>query len=170
MEIVIPKKEDYARIAEIYNQAHKPFETIYSEEEKIAFAEDNIETVASIEETAGTKNIICIQVENKIVGYAVFRKKNEETVWISSLYIDPEKQGSGYGTKLLETVEKFAEENNCKVVALETHRDAVWALNFYKKNGYEIVNEKMAEFPFNKILDKPPVPNRPILAKVISED
>jgi len=170
MEILIPKKEDYARIAEIYNQAHKPFEAIYSKEEKIAFAENNIETAESIKETALSKKLICLKDVEEILGFAVFRKKNDETVWVNSLYVDPKKQGSGYGVSLLIEIEKFAKENHCKVVALETHRNAVWALNFYKKNGYEIVNEKMAEFPFNKILDKPPVPNRPILAKVISED
>ncbi len=167
MEIIIPKKEDYVRMAEIYNKAHKIFNGIYSEEEKIAFAENFTETSESIRESIQNRNVVCLKNDNQIFGYAIFRKKNNETVWLSSLYVDPDQQGNGYGTILLKNVEQFTKENNCVVVALETHRDAVWAINFYKKNGYEIVNEKITEFPFNKILDKPPVPNRPILAKLI---
>jgi GNAT superfamily N-acetyltransferase len=89
-------------------------------------------------------------------------------VWISSLYVDPKVQRKGIGQRLLEIIEVFAKSNGCAVVALETHRSAIWALNFYAKNGYQIVNDKMEASPYSAILEKPPVPGRPVLAKLIN--
>lgn len=167
LEIYTPHREDYEEMSSLYNESHKKFLDIYSEEELEASKEDTPETPESLEETALTKKIIAVKENGKILGYSVFRKKNEETVWISSLYVDSNTQGKGVGTKLLIEIESFAKENKCKVIALETHRDAIWAINFYKKNGYQIVNEIINEYPFNHILDKPPIPNRPLLAKTV---
>ncbi len=167
LEIFTPHKEDYTEMAILHNESHKKFLDIYSEEELEAYKEGITETSESLEETALTRKIIAVKENGKILGYSVFRKKNEETVWISSLYVDPITQGKGVGTKLLSEIELFAKGNKCKVVALETHKDAIWAINFYEKNGYQIVNKVINEYPFNHILDNPPVPNRPLLAKIV---
>jgi len=143
------------------------FWNIYSEEEKEAFVDSKTETVESLLETSQSRTIISAKEGDRVLGYGVFRKKNDTVVWISSLYVDPESQGKGIGSSLLKEIEMFAKEYDCKVVALETHRDASWAINFYLKHGYEIVNDAIDTFPFNQILEKPPVPNRPLIAKVI---
>lgn len=166
--ITTPEPQDFETIVSIYNKAIVPFYTIYSEEEKIAFADSLIEKVENITEIVKTREIRVFKNEaGGILGYAIFRKKNDVVIWISSLYVLPESQGLGVGSELLGYVEWFAKNNGCSVVALETHRDAVWALNFYKKHRYEVVNEKVGEYPFDQILDKPPVQNRPLLAKKI---
>ncbi len=168
MDIESPVESDYQRIAEIYNEAIKPFYTIYSEEEKEAYAGSLIETAESVADMVSRRTVLVLKdASGFIVGFAAFRKKNDTVVWISELYIDPKEQGKGYGGILLEKVEEYTKQQGCTLVALETHRDALWALNFYKKNGYETVNDKVSEFPYSEILEKPPVPNRPLIAKVV---
>lgn len=167
LEIFTPSEDDYHEICELHNAAYQKFLDIYSEQEKLVFKDDAQETPDSLLETAKTRHILAIRNDKNILGYVVFRKKNSETVWISSLYILPGEQGKGTGTSLLKKIEEFARSINCTVVALETHMRADWALNFYKKNNYNKVNNQINIFPFNKILDKPPVPNRPLLAKII---
>lgn len=108
----------------------------------------------------------CVKDDN-IIGYISFRKKNDHVVWISELYVDPDSQGKGAGRILIDFVISFAKDNNCEVVALETHVKADWAINFYKNLDFEIVNEKMDIKPFSYILDKPPVKGRPIFAKIV---
>ncbi len=157
---------DFFQIAAIHNKAVIPFLSIYSEEEKNDKGLFN-ETEESMIEMSHSRNIFCFEDKNNIVGYIAFRKKNNDTAWVSSLYIDPQSQGKGIGSELLKAVEIFAKEQGCIVVALETHKDATWALNFYEKNGYKIINDEISSYPYNKILDKPPVPNRPLLAKVL---
>jgi hypothetical protein len=65
-------------------------------------------------------------------------------------------------------VEEIARERGAKVVVLETERQADWAVNFYLKNNYKILSEEdLKVFPFDMVLDKPPVPNRYIFGKII---
>lgn len=168
MEIAKPSPQDFQRLAEIHNEAIKPFHEVYSIEEIVAFG-DEIETAETIGLTTQTKEVLIAKNSNNVVeGYVAFRKKNVDVTWISSLYIDPQFQRQGIGEKLLSEVEKSAKESECKLVALETHKSADWAISFYKKRGYEIVNEKIDEYPYSMILDKPPVANRPLLAKVVN--
>ncbi len=162
-----PTKDQYRLMADLYNRAHKPFLNIYSEEEKEVFKDSFIETIDSLQEAALTRNIVCIIESDIVLGYAFFRKKNEEVVWISSLYVDPDFQKKKIGSFILRHIEGFGLENDCHVVALETHAKASWAINFYLKNGYELVNDKINDYPFDRILEKLPVKGRPLLAKII---
>ncbi len=166
--ILTPNENEYKDLADIYNRAHEPFLSIYSEEEREAFSGSLIETEDSIRKMAESRIIICAKDDqDQILGYVAFRKKNNITVWIGSLYVDPDHQRAGAGRVLLDAVEDFAKKENCKIIALETHQKAEWAINFYIKNGFEIVNDKINEFSYNQILDKSPVQNRPILAKIL---
>lgn len=156
---------DYSRIAEIYNKAHKIFFKIYSEEEKqiLGIVEDE----NSISDESKTRDIFVLEENNKILGYISLRKKNVEVVWISSLYIDPEFQNKGYGARLLSFAEEYTKKQSCVILVLETHALAYWAINFYEKNGFRDIKEKIHELPYSKILEKPPIENRPLLAKII---
>jgi GNAT superfamily N-acetyltransferase len=166
MIITEPAREDYSAIAEIYNKSITAFYSIYTDEEKRAFADSHFENVDTIAKAIAIRNFLCAKEGNDVLGYITFRQKNEAIVWISSLYVDPEKQRMGIGKKLLHAVEEFAQNSHSKLIALETHEQAEWAIGFYNKNGYIVVNDIVDRFPFDRMLDKPPVPNRPILAKI----
>ena len=153
MEIVKAQESDYPQMVEIYANSHEPFWSIYDEEEKTAFESNRTESVESFMKTSESKEIICAKENGEILGYAVFRLKNPETVWISSLYIDTKHQNKGIGSFLLKSIEKFTKEHEAKVVALETHRNANWAINFYLKNGFYVINDQLDLEPFNKIFN-----------------
>ncbi len=168
MKIKKATAEDCKYIAEVFNNAHMPFETVLSEEEVEVMGGDLHKTEEDCIFMMEGREVYCVRNgEEKIVAYVSFRKKNNETVWISELYVDPEYQGKGVGKMVIDFVSEFGRTNKCLTVALETHQKADWAIGFYLKLGFEIVNEKINEIPFCYILDKPPVPNRPILAKII---
>ena len=167
MQVVKPDYNDFAAIAAIFNKAVIPFHEIYSDEEVKAYADSMVETANTISDLAETREVLCIREGEVIAGFAAFRKKNDHVVWISYLYVDPACQRKGMGRALLSGVEIFSNEKGCDVLALETHPKADWAISFYLKNGFRIVNDMMAELPYSFILDKPPVPGRPVLAKRI---
>jgi ribosomal protein S18 acetylase RimI-like enzyme len=52
----------------------------------------------------------------------------------------PETQGKGIGKKVIEKIEKLALENHSTALSLNVNRFNS-ALNFYKKTGFEIINE-----------------------------
>lgn len=159
---------DCPQITEVFNKAHKPFEAVWNEEEKEAFGHDAIKTAEDCLFMLEGRETYCVKDDdNNLIAYISFRKKNDHVVWISELYVDPEYQGKGAGKMLIDFATTFAVQNNCKVISLETHAKADWAINFYVKLGFEIVNEKMDIEPFSYILDKPPVKGRPVLAKIV---
>lgn len=55
---------------------------------------------------------------------------------IHTFMIDEDIRKSGYGTKLLSELEKIALEKDCDFIKVDTL--SFQALDFYKKNGYQI--------------------------------
>jgi ribosomal protein S18 acetylase RimI-like enzyme len=168
-DIVIekPKRENYKEIADISNRADEPFLKLYNEEitKEIGFATETEEALIDGEKT---REYLCLKVGDKVISFTSFRLKNPQTIWVSHICTDPDFQGKGYGAKLMQKIEEIAKERGAKVVVLETERQADWAVNFYLKNNYKILSEEdLKVFPFDMVLDKPPVPNRYIFGKII---
>jgi GNAT superfamily N-acetyltransferase len=166
MQVIIPSDRHYEELASIYNSAIQPYYEIYTKEEKDCFSLK--ETALSLQEAHKSNEIVAIQDNNSIIGYVVYYFKNKHCIWIRSLYVSPSFQRRGVGKLLLSHVEIAAKQNNISIVALETHKMASWAINFYLKHGYLNIVPNISEYPFNIVLDKPPVPNRPLLGKTIS--
>jgi len=167
MTIIKPTRDDYSQIADISNRADEEFLKFYSKEQakEIGFG---TETAEDLMEGEKTREYLCLKVDNKIISFVSFRLKNPQTIWVSHICTDPNFQKKGYGAKLMQRVEEIAKERNAKVVVLETESRAEWAVNFYLKNNYKILSEEdLKVFPFNMVLDKPPVPNRYVLGKTI---
>ncbi|MWB94167.1 GNAT family N-acetyltransferase [Flavobacterium sp. GA093] len=59
---------------------------------------------------------------------------------IHKIYLLPETQGKGIGKKVIDKIEKLALANNSKALLLNVNRFNS-ALGFYKKIGFEIVDE-----------------------------
>ncbi len=57
---------------------------------------------------------------------------------IDSIQVDSDHQWKRIGTKLLQEIEKFARENHCHKIWLETV-EWWWAVEFYRQNGFEQV-------------------------------
>ncbi|MDR7210334.1 GNAT family N-acetyltransferase [Flavobacterium piscis] len=73
-----------------------------------------------------------IGIEHNYKGDAVTR--------IHKIYLLPETQGKGIGKKVIEEVERLALENHSEVLSLNVNRFNL-ALNFYKKTGFEVIEE-----------------------------
>ena len=67
-------------------------------------------------------------INNRIVGTATLLND-----YIGTVFVDPEVQGRGIGSKLMETLENLAIQR--KVKALKLH-SSISAINFYEKLGY----------------------------------
>jgi ribosomal protein S18 acetylase RimI-like enzyme len=169
MTIEKPKREDYKEIAELTNEAEKRFLDIYTKEMAVMM-EVCTESEEKLIDGEKTREYLCVKDNGKIVSFASFHLKNPQTIWISSLYTHPQYQGKGYGRALDKEIEKIAKEQGARVIVLETEKQADWAVNFYLKNGYSILSdEDLKKFPFDQVLNKPQVPNRYILGKVVDK-
>lgn len=61
------------------------------------------------------------------------------TLLIHDLYVNPEYKNNGIGTKLIETAKRRAIELGARLVTLETQTSNYPAIQFYLKNGFEVI-------------------------------
>ena len=99
------------------------------------------------------RRIVVYEENNEILGYSFFGKRqnvNKEkmedyTSEIYALYIKNDFKRKGVGTKLINHIwDTLKKENNEKVL-LWCLKDNQNAIDFYKKNGFEYLNNKKEE-------------------------
>ena len=87
---------------------------------------------------------ILADLESKSVGWMkLFNDEMTDKFFISSLYVLPEFQGYGIGKKLLVKAEETAAKLRHDKVWLGVMKDNVKALEWYKKLGFQFVEEEL---------------------------
>lgn len=76
--------------------------------------------------------------EGKIIGIIGFQKVKDVTL-VRHAYVLPEYQRKGIGTKLLSHVKQMTKT---RYLLVGTWADAVWAIQFYQKHGFQLMPEK----------------------------
>lgn len=166
VKIIPITEKDYSSVAMIFNEAIKSFIRIYNAEERSRFTIH--ENVDSVREMTTSRILLgAIREDDKLKGYIAFRKKNTQVVWISSLYVEPESQKQGIGTLLLEAAMDFAQRERCRCVALETHEKADWAISFYSRRDFKIVNDILNDTVYFGLFEQPIAVNRPLLVRLL---
>ncbi|MDO6598075.1 GNAT family N-acetyltransferase [Oceanihabitans sp. 2_MG-2023] len=85
------------------------------------------------------KNTIVAYLENKPVGCGAFKEYNTTSVEIKRMFTLSETRSQGVATKILEALENWAKEIGYKKCILETGIRQVEAVQFYKKNNYQLI-------------------------------
>jgi len=86
---------------------------------------------------------ILADLENNSVGWMkLFNDEMVDKFFISSLYILPEFQGYGIGGKLLFKAEETAKKLKHDKVWLGVMKDNIKALEWYKKIGFQFIEEE----------------------------
>ncbi len=97
-------------------------------------------------------SLVALDENSTIVGHALALNENNIHVCIESLYVLPEYQREGTGTKLLSAIlDSFAFVD---VIYLRVKEDDFKSLNFFKKNGFLEVRsgvEKIENMPIQYI-------------------
>ena len=84
-----------------------------------------------------------LAVENEqplgFASFAVYDKKEPTVFRLHKIYINPQHQGKQIGNKLIEFVVNTIRNKNASALLLNVYRNNSIAVNFYKKNGFEII-------------------------------
>jgi ribosomal protein S18 acetylase RimI-like enzyme len=110
------------------------------------------ETIKYITEESQTIDKLKLEIENKnllflvakdnlgnIVGLATAEEK-ENKIFLQRLYVYPDCQRKGIGIKLLLSVLKHFKDK--QAIYLEAEKNNIKGINFYKKNGFQIIENK----------------------------
>lgn len=92
--------------------------------------------------------------EGKIVGVAGLQIESEKTGRIHWVYLLPEHQRKGIGTAMVTYLERKAKEKGLKRLRLLTVGKASWAINFYKKLGYQITDKIERPWGYDVFMEK----------------
>ena len=87
--------------------------------------------------------------ENKIIAVGRIQFINETIAQVRYMAVDEKFQGTGAGTLVLKGLEEHARKNNAEEIILNARENAI---NFYLKNGYEIIGN--APILFDVIIHK----------------
>lgn len=90
---------------------------------------------------ASPVGIFKVILDSKIAPYS-----SKEAFLLEKLYLLKEYSGKGIGAEVLHFVEKRARGLNKRILWLDTMKKGT-AVNFYLKNGFEILREGALEFP-----------------------
>lgn len=85
-----------------------------------------------IEGTILSTRILVIEDNNEFIGYASISRPSEHAYHIGQFVIRKDKQGQGYGKKLMEEVKDYAATEQCDIT-LECISNAT---AFFKKQGF----------------------------------
>jgi putative acetyltransferase len=74
--------------------------------------------------------------DGEIIGLAGFQR---ESGTLAGIFVEPEHMGEGIGSQLLEKIENEADKKGVEEMESLASLEAV---EFYRKNGYEVVDER----------------------------
>ncbi len=86
------------------------------------------------------KDALAIGILKINLDHAVDQHASKEVLLLDKIYIMKAYSGQGVGKKVLDFVENLARSSNKKIITLDTMKNGP-ALDFYKKNGFEILKE-----------------------------
>ena len=116
--------------------------SIYKDEFQITIGEDQIlneDLYKYIKE--GGSFLIAVDEDGNLLGTIGGRIVNDETLEVKRMYVKKEYRGCGIAQELLNTLERFAEDNGFKYLVLGTYERMGRAIGFYQKNLFVLENE-----------------------------
>lgn len=82
------------------------------------------------------KNVMMVNSDAGTVGFAIYQKE-DDLLRIYALYILPDHQRKGTGTKLLDALMEYA-KRDCNGIGIELESGNIRAQKFYKHAGFEV--------------------------------
>ena len=87
--------------------------------------------------------VFIAEVDDHIAGYArLFFNRDENRLYVPSLYLLPDFQGQDIGSRLLDTAEEYAAEKGVDEIWIGVMVKNRQALVFYRKVGFQFVREE----------------------------
>lgn len=77
----------------------------------------------------------------KIKGFITLKVKDKE-LHIGLIGVNKNETSKGIGKELLAKAVEFGKMHNCEKIIVATQTENKGAINFYKKNGYKIIQEE----------------------------
>jgi len=151
-------QEDIKKITSIYNNIHKLEK---SDKLKIGWIENVYPTEETAQKALLRNDLFVYEKDGEILASAIINNEQLDTYkkanWknkaddnqvmvLHTLVVDPKASKQGIGKEFLMFYERYAKENNCYELRMDTNAINKVARSFYQKNGYSEVDILPCEF------------------------
>ncbi len=139
---------DIPAIADIYERVHCAEEAgklttgwlrgVYPTEAtaKAALRDGDLFVLEDGDDIVAAARINRLQVPDYALVNWKYAARDDEVMVLHTLTVDPLKSGRGYGKQFLDFYEKYALENGCPVLRIDTNAKNVVARAMYARRGY----------------------------------
>lgn len=154
-------KDDIDRVVNVYSDVHTAQEKglvccgwirdVYPtiETAKKSYERDDLFVLEVDGEICGTAIINKIQLEEYKDAPWKYKGCDDEVMVLHTLAISPKAGRKGYGKKFVDFYEKYALENNCRYLRMDTNSKNTIARALYKSLGY--IETDVVDCNFNGI-------------------
>ena len=94
-----------------------------------------------------------LKIDNVPSGYLHYKLDENNTVFLSKIYLKESNQTKGIGQLMLNRVVDFAKEKEAKAVHLTVNKYNAKAIRFYEKNGFKNIESKTFDIGNSYIMD-----------------
>ncbi|WP_312557954.1 GNAT family N-acetyltransferase [Empedobacter brevis] len=94
-----------------------------------------------------------LKIDNVPSGYLHYKLDENNTVFLSKIYLKESNQTKGIGQLMLNRVIDFAKEKEAKAVHLTVNKHNAKAIRFYEKNGFKNIESKTFDIGNGYIMD-----------------
>lgn len=138
MNVRMYRSEDCKEIVELfYNTVHSVNAKDYNKAQLDAWAPKDI-NISKWDKSLLEHYSIVIEDNSIIIGFGDL----DINGYFDRLYVHRDYQGAYVATRILNEIEKYAQENEIKVI---TTYSSITAKPFFEKQGYKVVKEQVVE-------------------------
>lgn len=145
-------EKDIDRISEIYDEIHDSEE---AGQVTIGWIREIYPTRKTAETAVAAEDMFVEEIDGTIVAAARINKEqvpeyadaawtvnapDNEVMVLHALVVSPKIKGKGYGTAFVDFYERYALENGCLYLRMDTNARNIAARSLYKKLGYTEVS------------------------------
>ena len=138
MNIRMYRSEDCKEIVELfYNTVHSVNSKDYNKAQLDAWASKDI-NISKWDKSLLEHYSIVIEENSIIIGFGDL----DINGYFDRLYVHKDYQGAYVATRIVNEIEKYAQENRIKII---TTHSSITAKPFFEKQGYKVVKEQVVE-------------------------
>lgn len=146
--------KDFEVIAELAKTIWAEHYTPIIGVEQVKYMLDKFQSQKAIKKQVMDDNYIYYILSNEsiAIGY-ISIKKNDDTLFLSKLYIDKLNRGKGFGKLAMKFIEELAKNLNCNKIFLTVNKYNTNSIKTYKKVGFNIIEELVIDIGNGFIMD-----------------
>ena len=146
MKFVKATIDDCALINSVASKIWAPTYEKLMSAEQLNYMFDMMYSLSNLKKamTEGGQTFLIFYEDDEPVGYVSYEVLGMHNFYLQKIYLLPSRQGKGNGRQMLESLLEYLKQLDPDAVklGLNVNRDNQKAIDFYRRNGFEIVSRR----------------------------